>query len=414
MSESFIKNYLQFTSDSEVPVCFNRWAAIAGLSIILERNVWVPFGHSNIYPNQYLMLMGSAGTRKSTAIKLIKHILIGAGYSAISAERTSKEKFLSDLAGDADDNTNADDILERNLFGSGGEAGVHPMAIMADEANDFFGSGNLEFLSILGSLWDWQGVPYQNRIKTGKSVSISDPTINIFAGNTPTGFATAFPPEILGQGFFSRLLLVYSEPNGKRIAFPRTPDKGEVGDITRLLQRCRTAFIGELAFTRDARTLLETIYNRSERLHDMRFDAYFNRRFTHLLKLCIITTCANFSGHITESCVIEANTYLSYAESLMPKALGEFGKSRNSDVTHKVLGFIESHDGCTLRDIVKFVGNDLEQPSDIGAILKKLSMAEKIQSSQGIFLPMRRPGLDAKAEFVDLGYLTEEELAVKG
>ena len=377
--------------------------------------MWIPFGHSNIYPNQYLMLMGSAGTRKSTAIKLIKHILIGAGYSAISAERTSKEKFLSDLAGDTDDagTGNTDTILERNLFGDGAETGVHPMAIMADEANDFFGSGNLEFLSILGSLWDWQGVPYQNRIKTGKSVSISDPTINIFAGNTPTGFATAFPPEILGQGFFSRLLLVYSEPNGRRIAFPRSPSKEEIGDITRQLQRTKTVASGELTIETSARDLLSAIYNRTDKVDDMRFDAYFNRRFTHLLKLSTICTVANFRKSICEASVIEANTYLSYAESLMPKALGEFGKSRNSDITHKVLGFIESHDGITLREIIKFVGNDLETPSDIGNILKKLSMSEKIQSVQGIFLPMRRQGLKDH-DFIDLGYLTEEELAVKG
>lgn len=414
MAESFIKQYLQFTSDSEVPVCFNRWAAIAGISIILERNVWIPFGHSNIYPNQYLMLMGSAGTRKSTAIKLIKHLLIGAGYSAISAERTSKEKFLVDLAGDTDDNDKtADTILERNLFGEGSELGVHSMAIMADEANDFFGSGNLEFLSILGSLWDWQGVPYQNRIKTGKSVSISDPTINIFAGNTPTGFATAFPPEILGQGFFSRLLLVYSEPNGRKIAFPRSPDKEEVATIIRELQRIKGR-MGEIAMTAVARTLLETIYHTTYKVEDMRFDAYFNRRFTHLLKLSMIITVANHAGHMREQDIIEAHTYLCYAESLMPKALGEFGKSRNSDVTHKVLTFIESHDGCTIKQLVKFVGNDLERPSDIGDILKKLSISEKIQSVQGIFLPMRRPGLTSGLEHVDLEFLTEEELLVKG
>lgn len=416
MSESFIQQYLKFTSDSEVPVCFNRWAAIAGVSIILERNVWITHGHTCIYPNQYLMLMGSAGTRKSTAIKLIKHILIGAGFSAISAERTSKEKFLSDLAGDLDDagNGSADTILERNLFGGDGDTGgVHPMAIMADEANDFFGSGNLEFLSILGSLWDWQGVPYQNRIKTGKSVSISDPTINIFAGNTPTGFASAFPPEILGQGFFSRLLLLYSEPNGRRIAFPRSPSKEELGDITRALQATRTYNLGELPITDSSRDLLSAIYTEDRKPGDMRFDSYFNRRFTHLLKLSLVCATVNYRKSICEASVIEANTYLSYAEALMPKALGEFGKSRNSDVTHKVLGFIESHDGCTLKEIIKFVGNDLEKPGDIGDILKKLSMSEKIQSVQGIFLPMRKTGLQV-SKYVDLGFLTEEELAVKG
>lgn len=359
------------------------------------------------------MLMGSAGTRKSTSIKLIKHILLDAGFSAVSAERTSKEKFLSDLAGDNHDND--DNILERNLFGGeGGEVGVHPMAIMADEANDFFGSGNLEFLSILGSLWDWQGVPYKNRIKTGKSVSISDPTINIFAGNTPTGFASAFPPEILGQGFFSRLLLVYSEPNGKRIAFPKSPSRGELANVIRALQQVRSNFVGEFDYTPEARSLLKTIYDKSVRLSDMRFEAYFNRRFTHLLKLSMICTASNYRSIICEPSVIEANTYLTYAESLMPKALGEFGKSRNSDVTHKVLSFIESNDGCTIKEILKFVGNDLEKPSDIGDILKKLSMSEKIQSLQGIFLPMRRPGLSDSTEFVDLGFLTEEELSVKG
>jgi Protein of unknown function (DUF3987) len=420
VSESFINNYLQYTSDSECPVTFHRWSALAGIGAILERNIYVKHGNSDIYPNQYMMLIGTAGTRKSTGIKLIKSMMTKAGYTTIAAERTSKEKFLLDLAGYSEDApVDVDGILERNLFGNvNSESDIRSMSIMADEANDFFGISNLEFLSILGSMWDWSGLPYQNRIKTGKSVSIPNPTITILSGNTPTGFTIAFPPEILGQGFFSRLLLIYGKPNGRKIAFPRTSNASETAEIVNLLQRVKSYYHGELNFMPSAKNLLIKIYEMTsdELVRDMRFDSYFNRRFMHLLKLCVVCAADELSPQITENIVIRANTYLSYAESLMPKALGEFGKSRNSDVTHKVLHYIDSNDGVKLKDIIKLVSSDLDKPSDIGDILRKLSSTDKIQVSGGLYLPMRKKGIEDLKDVgvIDISLLTQEELDVKG
>lgn len=417
MTTSFLTDYLTYTADSEVPTSFHRWSAIAGIGAILERNVFIPHGHSHIYPNQYMMLIGSAGTRKSTAIKLMKSLLKQAGYHCMSAERTSKEKFLLDLAGEEDGGQVDENILDKNLWGvdkDDTQSEVRSTFIGADEANDFFGIGNLEFLSILGSLWDWTGPPYTNRIKTGKSVAISNPTVSILAGNTPTGFSVAFPPDILGQGFFSRLLLVYGEPNGRRIAFPRTPDPKETLHIVTQLQEIKSYHYGQLEYSDSAGKLLTHIYNVSTSPADMRFDSYFNRRFTHLLKLCIICAASQKQKIISESCVIEANTYLSYIENLMSKALGEFGKSRNSDVTHKILAYIESKDGCSLKELIKLVSSDLEKTSDIGDIIRKLVTADKIQTVQGIFLPMRKKSLADIAGTIDLSFLTTEELTVKG
>lgn len=413
MTESFLSSYLAYTSDGEVPVCFHRWAALSGVATILERNLFIPHGHSQIYPNQYLMLIGTAGTRKSTAIKLMRSMLVKAGFSQIAAERTSKEKFLLDLLGD-ESSGSAGDILDKNLFGDLDGSAVHPMAVMADEANDFFGYGNVEFLSILGSLWDWQGPPYQNKTKTGGSISISNPTISILSGNTPTGFASAFPPEIIGQGFFSRLLLIYGEPNGKRIPFPTVPDPHHTAHIIDYLQRIKSYHYGRLDYSDTAKALLSVIYSSPKSIDDLRFDSYYNRRFTHLLKLCIVVAASKLEKEIGESTVIEANTYLSYAESLMPKALGEFGKSRNSDITHKILTFIEAHDGVTLKQIIKLVSSDLDKTSDIGDIIRKLSQAEKIQTHNHIFFPMRKKGIVDSTGMVDLSYLTQEELNVKG
>jgi hypothetical protein len=417
VSQDFFGEYLKYTAGGEVPICFHRWSAIVGVATILERNVHLRFGHGHIYPNMYTMLIGTAGTKKSTAIKLIKKLLIKAGYTHIAAERSSKEKYLADLSAQHD-GSDSDDILDQNIFGaSANDTLITPNFIAADEANDFFGIGNLEFLSVLGSLWDWEG-KYENRIKTGKSDFIPNPTISILSGNTPTGFATGFPSSIFGQGFFSRLLLVYAEPTGDRITFPRSPTTEETELIVRLLQQIKSVSYGMIEFTPTALNLVDKIYQ-SQKVHeDSRFDSYTNRRLTHLLKLCLIVACARMEKTISETSVVQANTYLRYIERLMPKALGEFGKARNSDITHRVLGIIEQKFPIAVRDIFREVSGELEKPSDLSIIIQKLIMSDKIQNTAGgLFLP-KKSAEDLISEeregFVDFnGFLTAQELSVR-
>lgn len=389
MSQDFFQSYLEYTGGGEVPICFHRWAAIVGIGTILERNVFLQFGNGHIYPNIYAMLIGTAGTKKSTAIKLIKKLLIRAGYTTIAAERTSKEKYLADLSGQMDASSDEQDVLDKNIFGNVDDSVVTPNLIAADEANDFFGIGNIEFLSVLGSLWDWEG-KYENRIKTGKSDFISNPTISILSGNTPTGFATAFPSSIFGQGFFSRLLLVYSEPTGVRVTLPRTPEAAETEHIVRLLGLIRSECAGLYKWEPAAYSLLDKIYQTDPNISDIRFESYFNRRHTHLQKLCLIMSCARLGRSISERDVLQANTYLRYIENLMPKALGEFGKARNSDLSHKILSIIETKFPVSLKDIFREVSAEIEKMEDVGQIIRKFLMAEKIQQSQGLFLPKKK------------------------
>ena len=165
------------------------------------------------------MLMGGAGSRKSTAIKIATNLIRKAGYDRIAAERTTKEKFLMDLAGEESIDA-AGDIMEQNLFGPA--VSDCEILIAADEFNTFIGNGNIEFLSLLGVLWDYSG-QFSDRKKNSKSLVISDPTVSVLAGNTATGFSLAFPAEAIGQGIFSRLILIHGEKTDKRITFPDAP-----------------------------------------------------------------------------------------------------------------------------------------------------------------------------------------------
>jgi len=144
--------YFEYTKDTEPPLVFHRWSLLTCMGAALGRQFKLPFGEFNIHPNMYIMLVGDPGTRKSTAIKIAKKVLASSGYDKFAAERTSKEKFLLDLEGVEDDDGTVLDsnAAMRNLFGSDATVGdPREVFVVADEFNEFVGSSNLEFLSLL-------------------------------------------------------------------------------------------------------------------------------------------------------------------------------------------------------------------------------------------------------------------------
>lgn len=404
--------YFQYTKETECPLFYHRWCILSGIGAMLGRNYYFQHGHFAINPNMYIMLIGSPGTRKSTAIKILKSLIVESGYSNISADKTSKEKFLLDLH--EQNESDADDILDKNIFGTDRDsyASKQPaeMFIAADEFNDFIGNGNIEFISLLGSLWDYSGV-YENKIKNGKSVYIPNPTINILSGNTPTGFALAFPVEILGQGFFSRLLLIYGEPTGKKIAFPTPPPVELRAELVAKLTELRIKCAGSIVMNNTARMLLDKIYTSDHGISDVRFESYANRRFTHLLKLCLLHAAARLSREITEQDVLYANTVLIHTEHLMPKALGEFGKSRHSDVVNKIMTILEKATAPVLvKEIITAIHSDIDNVSVAVELLKGLEIAEKIQRVNGGYLAKRKIRREADSDTFDINLLSKDEL----
>lgn len=353
----------------------------------------------------------------------MKKLLRAIGYEAIAANRTSKEKFLQDLHDGISESTLASispDAAELDAYLDGGgknsgteNTGPSEAYIMADEFNVFIGRGNLDFVDVLGDLWDYDGI-YHGRVKNSKSVLIHDPTISLLGGNTPSGFAKAFPPEVLEQGFLSRILLIHGKPTGKKIPFPRVPDEGESDVIKAHLADIWRNITGPAEVEPDAREALSEIYTSQAPLADSRFEYYSTRRFTHLLKLILIIAASNKSTRISLAHVIEANTVLTFTEELMPLALGEFGKSKTSDVANKLMDALyTTAKPLTINELWKVVASDLEKIQDLANILLNLERAEKIQQAKGLngggFLPRKTKSIGKSAAFIDMNYITARE-----
>lgn len=409
----FFDLYLQYTLDTEATATFHRWSAIVGIGAYLERNLWVQHGASSIYPNHYVMLLGESGSRKSAAIKGFVRILKAAGYKTLAAEKTSKEKFSQDLAA-SHSGVDEDDLL----WGTPDESAVTPILIANDEANDFFGLNNIEFLSMLGSWWDYDGI-YDVKYKTSKSDAIPNPTPSILVGNTPTNFSLAFPPTIIGQGFFSRILLVHGERTRPKITWPTPPPEDATEAIVQSLKEIKQIAYGQYDPTPGARALADRIYKGAENIKDERFASYYNRRFTHLLKLSLVVAAAKLEKEITEDTIIQANTYLTYIQNLMPKALGEYGRSQDSATVQKVMNLIQrSQEPVTLKEIAKQVANDVQSMAALRQIMEKLANAGKITGEGMGFVAVHQDFMEQltyeENKFVDFDtYLTPEELKVK-
>lgn len=399
---------------------------VSCIGAFLGRRFWLPFGAWKIFPNFYTMLMGNPGTRKNTAVNLGTGIIDTAGFTAFSANKTRLEKFLIDLEGDTPDGEeprrNGRNIVLENL-GLGGDteedvSGLDPkeVFICAPEFNTFMPRGDIDFIAILGDLWDWDNDKrrWKHRLKNSKQVHIFQPTISLLAGNTHAGFQDMFPPQSIGQGFLSRLILVYSEPSGKKISFPTPPPQKAKDELIRHFTEIRSKIVGPAQITPPAKNALDIIYRTWHELDDQRFKHYSTRRFTHLLKLVLICAASRISTKIDMPDVLLASSLLSFTESQMPKALGEFGKSRNAEAANKIMQKLyETKKPLTIVDLWKVVNNDLEKMKDLGEMLANLQQADKIQSIAGKgFLPKQKP-LDRKLMYVDYSLLKEYNDATK-
>lgn len=420
MPDNFIDDYLSYVAETEPPYIFHRWCILSSIGAILGRNYYLQFGHQRIYPNLYCLLVGDAGSRKSTAVKLATKLVRSSGYDTFAANKTRLEKFLLDLEGVVTDEINPDGnskqttydlATSQNLWGDSGMLDTREVFISADEWTDFAPRGDTDFYTLLGTLWDWDDdkIPYRHRLKNSRSVSIYQPTVSILGGITPEKFANAFPTEIIGGGFLSRLIIIGGDRSERKYTIPPDPDAAATADVVAKLSSFRRSSPIGASYTKEAYLILDPLYKKWREIDDVRFKSYSQRRFTQLLKLCLIVSAAKGSTEIDETTVVTANSYLSAAEAVMPKALGEFGKSKNSDVANKIMDLLNnSNKPMSAKDIWHHVHKDLDKMQVLGDIMQSLSIADRVQNiRERGWLPKKK--IHEKQKFVDWSLLTEEE-----
>lgn len=387
-SSSFFQMYFEYVGHTEAPISFHRWSAISVVGALLGRNFRFPFGHIDLYPTQYIMLIGGAGSRKSSAIGIAQKLAKSTGYNKFADDRLSKEMFLKSMAYQEQPIIEDDDDLEDLLDLTIDEPSEK--YVVADEFLDFMGMNNLEFMTMLTKLWDSKD-EYRHPKLHGDDVVVTKPTVNMLSGSTLTNLSLAFPPEVVGHGFLTRMILVQADPTGVKITWPKKPDADAKKIMVDHLLKMKEIVRGKASVTPEAEKLLDRMYKDFVPIDDPRFANYSNRRFTHLLKLCLVLAASRLSTEVTANDALEANTILHYTECRMTKGLGEFGKGKYSSVQTEILDILQnSPKPLTIPEIWRFVGTDLSKQGELVDIMKGLLTAHKIAPD-----PQGGPGMVA-------------------
>lgn len=409
----FFDKYFSYCGQSEVPVIFHRWTAISIISALMERRVYFPFGHSKIYPNQYILLTGSPGARKGTAIKTGTHLLRELDYKYFAPNKAAKEA-LWDWMAKQHKEQELDEWIEDVIEDTGDESFISQAYVSADEFLDFIGVGDEGLMTNLTNLWDNLHI-YTHPKTRSSDITVYNPTINILSGITPGGIAETFKSLASSGGFFSRILFIFSHPNTHKVAFPQPPNSDLQADLLFMLEKM-SRLEGKIKIDKgsDVYKYLEELYVNTPNMLDPRFTYYAQRRFTHLLKLIIVLCVADFTLTPTVHHCLLANTLLANAESQMHNAIGEYGKSKHSEVSNKVVELLNNRgEPIGVKFIWKVVARDLDKLTTLQEILQNLVISERIKrveiKGNICYIARVQEKTNWKAKFLDYSLLHPHE-----
>ena len=301
--DDFISTFTAATEPLASPTIFRRWTAISAIAAALRQNVWVKTAH-RLYPNMYIFLVAHPGVGKTRIISEGRHL-------ALKSESIHLAPISMTFASLVDALEDAKVELVRQPEGT---IKYNSMYITADELGAFMAKYEPEMIDGLSHFYDPS--PYQQVRRTNDiNVRIESPQINILAGSTPQNLMGFMPEKAWGQGFTSRIIMIFSD---QRILVDDFADHGRprTEDLIHDLRHISNLY-GAFTVTQPYRDAV----NEWKKAGELpvpghpRLIHYLTRRRVHIYKLSMIASVnRDDSLYLTEADFFTALEWLANAE----------------------------------------------------------------------------------------------------
>lgn len=268
--KSFVTDLVYATRGMETPTLYVVWSALFLLSTIIKREAWVKWYPDRFYCNLYVILVGPAGSKKSTVIDAIGIPILQRLQQHISdpmlkmvknirsvKNKITPEALLIDMLPVGDQLYIKDAEGRAIQLEDGTYATYNPTsetALILSEmsvsiSKRSYAEGIVQFLLDLYSCHDeWT----YTTISRGQT-KLKKLYTTFIAATTPNGFRDSIPEAASGDGFISRNIVAYQQ------GYPRIrPTPMEVKNAPDLEEMTRRAAwiamntIGEFEFSPSA------------------------------------------------------------------------------------------------------------------------------------------------------------------
>jgi hypothetical protein len=355
MVPNFFDLYGRYTKTTEPPPNFHAWSALGAISALLGKKCFIPQGTFTVYPNLYIILVGSAGSRKSTAKDVAREIVGNIDSVPLAPESSSREALIDDMA---------ESKVGATIDGK--DYSYWQSAAFVDEMQQFLGGKHLNqgMVGFLTAIWSSNNFKERTR-KSGKVV-IPNPYFSLLGCCTTTWVAENLKAEILTDGFARRAIFVYEDELNCLNAWPvTTPDmattKAELIQEAHRIARIQ----GQFGFTVEAMSLWHRRYKelREEaKHHSEKLQNYFSTKHILAQKISMCISAATRSDRLVDcACLSLAFSFLNESEKSLDTIFSGVGQNRLKAAQDRVLNKIieAGTEGVPRSDLLKRFYDDL-------------------------------------------------------
>lgn len=411
-----LRTYLACNAKDFSPLTLHAPSYIGAIATVLGRRVYLRQGSSQLFPNDFIMIVGNPGTGKSWAISTITRFLKAAGYKNFAPEKVTIQQLFKEFEIFQHQGFPVTDKIKRSFdWMNDPEKVPAEMLIAASEMGLFlsYGENTRELIATLNQLYDCLD-SFEYKTVKGTCAYLYQPLLNVIAGTTPSDFQAMFGHGAASGGLMSRFLMVAAFDTIAKQFEPPTPDMQLVEQVVSDLQAAMQ-LSGEAQFTTAGYELAKTIHEMPAVNAEGALQHFYARRDTRRKKMAMSLAAMRGTLQIDIDDVILAHTLICYYEMHLPKVLGEHGTASNSGASQKIMQALYSaNKPMSSKEIMSIVSTDVPSIEALKTALFKLEEAGKLQKVDGSFLPVSSESRYKMDKYVDWellrGIIPDEEL----
>lgn len=331
---SFLQNYLNFTSGSEVPENYHFWSGVYALSAIVNRQVWLPMGQYTLYPNLYVVLLGPPGNGKSLAMDTAQTLVEDVGGINFSGDAQTKESLVRYLR----------DNCKKVLDVSGSLIEITPIAMFATELSHLLGPNSGHMIDFLTTIYT-KDRRYVTRTKNKGDDVIERPFVGLIACTTQDWITTYLKSDIIGGGFTRRVIFV-NEPVGasvedkslRRPFLTVRPEQAVARDNVLAYAENLKSVKGEFTWDPGAKYEYERWYMTRDIPKDMDTQAYYKTKPNQVLKVAMLVALSKTPETIIRKEDFEvALALFAQTERTLTRVFQGIGRNELHAIANKVI-----------------------------------------------------------------------------
>jgi len=373
----WITNYMQYVENTESPKVYHQWAGLSTISAALQKKVRLRLGRLSIFPNQYIVLVGPPGLRKSSALHSCTHLMQDI-EGIKTADNASTQQALVDSLKDAEDAHIINGMRYEHSS----------LTAICSELEMFLGQkhSNMEMLIFLTDAFDSPEGVWTARTRGKGRLEVKSMYLNLLAATTPSSIMSSLPTGAIGGGLSSRILFVYADKVQKKIAIPEhDPSLGDLERRLRIDLHKMSLMTGEFSLTQDARKYYIHWYENFDPMgggricNDNYFHGWYHRKPLFVQKLVQVSSASRSSNMVIEKKdFVRAIQWVEEVEETMTEVFRGVGRSEYAQETAEIAKVLQSRSSITEPELLRLVMKDVDAKT-FSTIMETLLRSQQVK-----------------------------------